>query len=86
MFVSAGLETSLELVEVGRVSLVEVRSRHERRGLHLTLGHILNSIWEIVVVAVVGGTVGGVGEVSRVQFECGDGNSVDRVFPSLGEM
>ena len=86
MFVSAGLETSLELVEVGGVSLVEVRSRHEGRGLDLTLGHILNSSREIVVVAVVGGTVGGVGEVSRVQLECGDGNSVDRVFPSLGEM
>ena len=60
--------------------------RHEGRGLDLTLGHILNSSREIVVVAVVGGTVAGVGEVSRVQLECGDGNSVDRVFPSLGEM
>ena len=37
----------------------------------------LNSSREIVVVAVVLGTGGGVGEVSRVQFECGDGNSMD---------
>ena len=77
MFVSVGLEARLELAEVERVSLVEVRSRHEGRGLDLTLGHILNSSREIVVVAVVVSTVGGVGEVGRVQFECGDGNSVD---------
>ena len=83
MFVSAGLEARLELVEVGRVSLVEMWSRHEYRGLHLTLGHILNTRRKIVVVAVV---VGGVGKVSRVQFECVDGNSVDCVFPSLSEM
>ena len=66
MFVSAGLETSLELVEVGRVSLVEMWSRHEYRGLHLTLGHILNARRKIVVVAVVVTTLGGVGKVSRV--------------------
>ena len=77
MFVSAGLETSLELEEVGRVGLVEMRSRHEHGGLDLTLGHILNSSRKIVVVAVIVGTVGGVGEVSWVQFECGDGDSMD---------
>ena len=37
----------------------------------------LNPSREIVVVAVVVSTVGGVGEVGRVQLECGDGNSMD---------
>ena len=77
MFVSAGLEARLELCEVGGVSLVEMRSRHKHGGLHPTLGHILNSSRQIVVVTVVVATVGAVGEVTRVQFERGDGNSMD---------
>ena len=77
MFLRAGLEARLELCEVGGVSLVEMRSRHEHGGLHPTLGHVLNSSWQIVVVAVVVAAVGAVGEVTRVQFKRGDGNSMD---------
>ena len=35
-------EAGLELVEVGGVRQVEVRPRHEHRGLGLTLSHVLH--------------------------------------------
>ena len=77
VLLSLGTEAGLELVEVAQVSQEEVRPRHEHGGLLLTLSHILNSRGKIVVVTVVVATVGGVGEVTRVQFERGDGNSMD---------
>ena len=41
MFLLLWTEAGLELVEVGGVGQVEVGPRHEHRGLHLTLRHVL---------------------------------------------
>ena len=86
MFLLAGIQTGLELLEVALVSQVEMRPRDEDGRLHLALGHILDSSGKIVVVALVLATVGRVGEVGWVQLESGDGNSVDGVSPSPGEV
>ena len=86
MQLSAGLKTGLELGEIARVGEVEVRPRHEDWRAELTLRHVLHSGGQIVVVAVVRRTVGRVGEVGRIQFKCVDGNSVDGVLPSPGEV
>ena len=42
MLAGVGSHAVLELLEITRVSFVEVWPGHEGRGLHLALGHILN--------------------------------------------
>ena len=47
------MDSDLELLGVISVSLLKVGPREESRGLHLTLGHILNPRGQVVLVTLI---------------------------------
>lgn len=58
VLLSIGEHAKLELVSVKLVSTLEVGSGQESGGLQLALGHVLDTVWHVVVVTSLIRTVG----------------------------
>ena len=68
------------------VGQVEVRPRHEGRGLDLALGDVEDPGVQVVVVALVGWANRPVGESVGGQGELDDRDAVDEVVRVTGEL
>ena len=78
MFCRVGADPILELVHVGGVCGVEVRSGNEGRAVELALGNVLDPGGQVVVVATVGRALRLIGEHFSRQLEFVSRDTVNR--------